>query len=104
VLNTVDTWPLHQPDLARRIYHLARAADPQTADTIHQQIITAMRPSRWGWSGGVSKELNLARTAAINALKGEHNDDLQHHIQKALDWINEEINRLASRRDELENE
>lgn len=104
VLNTVDTWPLHQPGLARRIYHLARAADPQATATIHQQIITAMRPSHWGWSGGVSNELNLARTAAINALKGEHNDDLQQHIQTTLDWINEEINRLASRQDELEND
>jgi hypothetical protein len=104
VLNTVDTWPLQQPDLARRIYHLASAADPHTTDTIHQQIITAMRPSHWSWSGSVSEELNLARTAAINALKGEYNDDLQHHIQRTLDWINEGINRLASRQDELEDE
>lgn len=104
VLNTVDTWPLHQPDLARHIYHLARSADPQTTDAIHQQIITAMRPSRWGWSGRVSEELNQARTAAINALKGDYGDDLQRHIKKTLEWIDEEINHIASRQDELEGE
>lgn len=104
VLTTVDTWPLHHPDLARRIYNLASAADRRTTDTIHHQIITAMRPSHWGWSGRVSEELNRARTIAINALKYEHNDDLQHHIQNTLDWINEQNNRIASRQDELEDQ
>ncbi|MCT2587559.1 restriction endonuclease [Actinophytocola gossypii] len=104
-LNVVEGWPLYHPRLADRVFSAARLADRATADTIRQQVTSAMRPSHWGWSGGVSEELNRYRAAADEALTGEYeNDDLRHAVQATRDWLDDEIRGLAARYDELENE
>jgi hypothetical protein len=104
-LNAVDGWPLQHPQLADLVFSTATLADLATADTIRQQVTSAMRPSHWGWSAGVSEELNRYRAAADEALTREYeNNDLRHAVQETRDWLDDEIRGIAARYDELENE
>lgn len=104
-LNAVDGWPLHHPRLADRMFSAARLADQTTADTIRQQITSAMRPSHWGWSGAMSEKLNRHRAVADEALTSEYeNDDLRLAVQGTVDWLDDEIRGIAARYDELANE
>ena len=104
-LNAVDGWPLHHPRLADHVFSAATLADRATADTIRQQVTSAMRPSHWGWSAGVSEELNRYRAAADEALTREYeNNDLRHAVQETSDWLDDEIRGIAARYDVLENE
>ncbi len=104
-LNVVRGWPLHHPHLADRVFSAARLADHATADTIRQQVTSAMRPAHWGWSEGVSEELNRYRATADEALRGGYdNDDLRHALQATSGWIDDEIRSIAARYDELANE
>lgn len=104
-LNAVDGWPLHHPGLADHMFSAARIADRATADTIRQQVTSAMRPSHWGWSAGVSEEINRYRAAADEALTRKYmNNELRHAVQETSDWLDDEIRGIAARYDELKNE
>jgi hypothetical protein len=99
-LRDVGTWPLHHPDLARNILVRARHLNDDMATRVLADISVAMRPRSWGFSNGVSDELNEARATAAQAAATETDPDLKAGFTAAELWAAAHAEQLLAEADE----
>ncbi|GAA2975998.1 restriction endonuclease [Actinokineospora diospyrosa] len=95
-LKAVTMWPLYRPDLARRLIRSCRTAESSTVETVRAVVAEAMRPHPWGLTGEFSTKLNQARTRTLHLIETtSENDDLHWPLSATLQWLDDEIARIA---------
>jgi hypothetical protein len=99
-LRDVGTWPLHHPDLARNILVRARLLNDDIATRVLADISDAMTLRSWGFSNGVSDELDMARAAAAQAAATETDPDLKAAFTAAELWAATHAEQLLTEADE----
>jgi hypothetical protein len=96
-------WAANQPGLARALMLHARA----TA-TINEVLASIRRHGTrlqgWGWTNGVSEELNHARDASALAAEGTDDDDLRIEFLAARDTFQAQIDEMAAQHQREEEE
>ncbi|WBB82127.1 restriction endonuclease [Micromonospora sp. WMMD882] len=99
-LRDVSAWPLRHPDLARTILVRARLLNGNMATRVLADISGAMTLHSWGFSNGVSDELNNARAAAAQAAATETNPDLKAAFTAAELWAAVHAEQLLAEADD----
>lgn len=100
VLADMGTWAIDRPDLAEVIATCARATG--SFDQVRTSIRRAMRPRSWGYSDGVSSELNAAFERARRAAEQTDDPDLKADLEEAVGVLQAEIDELKREHDEEE--
>jgi len=102
VLADMGTWAIDRPDLVEVIATCARATG--SFDQVRTSIRRAMRPRSWGYSDGVSSELNAALERARRAADQADDPDLKADFEEAVGVLRAEIDELKQEHDEEEDE
>ncbi|MHB1490282.1 MAG: hypothetical protein ACYCTH_07240, partial [Cellulomonas sp.] len=94
LLGDVQTWPLRQPQLARRFFSKARQLGPDTAAGVRAQIAAAMHLRTWGSTDGESPQLQEARASATACAEVEPDPELRAdfeaaraHFEQTAEWL-----------------
>ncbi|MFD7656016.1 hypothetical protein ACFV4N_18765 [Actinosynnema sp. NPDC059797] len=94
VLRIQATWPLSQPNLARRMMHRARMMGQAAAGATRQQIAGAMRPKFWSYGNEASTGLVRLKEKVVEALADEEDEDLAEDFRGVRDWLEKDMARL----------
>jgi hypothetical protein len=102
VLAPMDTWAIDRPDLAHVIATRARATG--TFDHVRTRIRRAIRPRSWGFSNGVSSELNVTLARTRKAAEQADDPDLRADYEQASAEFQALIDEMEREHREEQNE
>lgn len=100
LLRDVHTWPLRQPDLARRLLSQARGLDAEAVIATRAAIAAAMQLVSWGSANGESPELESARAAAAACAEAETDAELREDFENARALLDQNVKWLRARAEE----
>ena len=93
-LATLTLWAPNQPGLAEAISQ--RARETKTGEEVLESIRRdGMSLRSWGWTNGVSEELDHARDASANAAEQTVDDELRTEFLAARDRFEAQIDQMA---------
>jgi AAA ATPase domain len=102
-LASLKLWAVDHPVLAEAV--MRRARDTETADEVLDRVRRhAMTLRGWGWTNGVSDELNHAHAASAKAAETTSDDDLRATYIDAMDRFRASIDELAQEHQREEDE
>ena len=100
ILRDVGMWPMRHPDLARKLLVRARLLNDGSATHCLAEISGAMTLRSWGFTDGVSEELDQARADAAQAAATETDPELKAAFTGAESWAAARAEQLLAEHDE----
>jgi hypothetical protein len=82
LFNGLSMWPFRHPSLARRL--LNRASEVADSDALVKVLAAGLQVRSYGWAGGVSDELENAKTLALEAAVSEPDSELKALFEQAI--------------------